>query len=250
MKGLKKYAHKDRERIIEEILPQIRNKFGENLIALAAQGSFARYDDFDYSDLELIAFVKEMPEGRGGIGKIRDGLLVELIWTTREKYIEETLEMNEMWYLSASDKLLPIINAEFIDELSEYKTENLRAKCLCEAKRHWHEVQESTAKVLNAIAAANRDGLPLLLFDMTRHCLISLSLLNQTPFVTFAKFIAQARNFSVKPTKFDDLLDTVVEGNYLDLKLLEEIAATVFSQLESIYEELGVELYDEKLDFN
>ena len=118
MKGLKKYTHQDRQRIVEEILPQIREKFGDNLIALAAQGSFARNEDFDYSDLELIAFVKKMPEDRwGGIGKIVDGLLIELIWTTRENYIALTLDVTKDWYISASDKLQPIINAEFINEL-------------------------------------------------------------------------------------------------------------------------------------
>lgn len=158
MKGLKKHTHQDRQRVIEEILPRIREKFGDNLIALAAQGSFARGEDSDYSDLELIAFVKKMPEGRRGVGKIRDGLLVELVWTTLEKYVAETLEVTEEWYLSASDVLLPIINAEFISDLCEYRTGNLKEKCLAEAARHWHEVQESTSKVLNAIKVENRDG--------------------------------------------------------------------------------------------
>lgn len=250
MKGLKKYTHQDRRRIIEEILPQIRAKFGDNLVALAAQGSFARGEDSDYSDLELIAFVKKMPEGRRGIGKICDGLLVELVWTTREEYIAETLEITKMWYLAASDRLLPIINAEFITELSKYRAENLKEKCLAEAKRHWHEVQESTSKVLNAIAAENRDGLPLVLFDMTRHFLISLSLLNQTPYTTFARFVSEARVFAIKPAEFDDLLDLIVEDVYQDLPKLEETVVSVFSQFEEIFERLGIELYDEKIDLS
>lgn len=44
MKGLKKYTHRDRQKIVEKLIPQIRQKFGDNLIALAAQGSFARSD--------------------------------------------------------------------------------------------------------------------------------------------------------------------------------------------------------------
>ena len=250
MKGLKKHTHQDRQRIIEELLPQIQAKFGDNLIALAEQGSFARGDDSDYSDLELIAFVKKMPEGRHGVGIICDGLLVELVWTTREKYIAETLEVTEMWYLSASDKLLPIINAEFINELSEYRAENLREKCLDEARRHWNEVQEATSKVLNAIKAENRDGLPLVLFDMTRHFLISLSLLNQTPYTTFARCVSEARVFAIKPTGFDSLLDLIAQGAYQDLPELEKIVVAVFSQLEEIFENQRIELYDEKINLN
>jgi len=63
--------------------------------------------------------------------------------------------------------------------------------------------------VLSAILAGNRDGLPLLLFDMTLNMLIVLSFLNQTPYVTFARFVAQARAFELKPARFDALLDIV-----------------------------------------
>ena len=252
MRGLKKYSHDDRRRVIEEIVPLVRKKFGENLIALAATASYARHEDFDYSDLELTAFVKTMPEGQrwGGVGKIRDGLLVELIWTTKEIYLEDTREVTGAWYLAGSDTLLPVINDDFVNELNRYKVENLRQKCLTRAAKHWHEVQEATAKVLNAALAGNRDGVPLLVFDMLRHMLIVASFLNQTPYVTFARFISQARGFKIKPADLDVLFDTVVQGTYQDLRALEKNVVSVFSQFESIFGELGIELYDADLDLH
>ncbi|HEX8247780.1 MAG TPA: hypothetical protein VF599_06395 [Pyrinomonadaceae bacterium] len=33
MKGLKKYTHADRQKAIEEIIPLVRRKFGDNLVA-------------------------------------------------------------------------------------------------------------------------------------------------------------------------------------------------------------------------
>src|SRR5262245_22591112 len=181
MKGIKPYTHADRQRVIAELIPLIRRKFGANLVALAASASFARGEDSDYSDLELTAFVKEMPEGvqRGGMGRIRDGMLVELVWMTRETYLARTREVTHDWYIAGSDTLLPLINPAFIEELNRYQVEHLHEKCLAQARRRWYEVQESTAKVLNAILTANREGLPLLLFDMTLHMLIVLSFLNQ-----------------------------------------------------------------------
>jgi hypothetical protein len=250
MRGLKKHSHDDRRRVIEEIVPLIRKKFGENLVALAATASYARNEDSDYSDLELTAFVETMPEGQrwGGVGKIRDGLLVELVWTTGEIYLEDTREVTRDWYLAGSDALLPIINDEFIGELNNYKVENLRQKCLGRAAKNWHEVQEATAKVLNATSAGDREGIPLLVFDMLRHMLIVLSFLNQTPYVTFARFISQARGFEVKPANFDLLTDTVIGGTYQDLRALEGEVVNVFSQFEAIFEQLGVELYDSDID--
>ena len=252
MKGIKRYTHQERQQIIGEMIPLIQKKFGEDLLALAASASYARNEDSDYSDLELIAFVKAMPEGKrwGGMGRIRDGLLVELEWTTKEIYLQDIREVTAKWYLAGSDVLLPIINQEFIDDLNSYRVENLKEKCLAHAIHHWHEVQESTAKVLNAILAHNREGIPLLVSDMMRHMLIVLSFLNQTPYVTFARFISQAKTFKVKPVSFEALINILVQGTYQDLGLLEEIVVSVFSQFEMIFQELGIELYDDNVDPN
>lgn len=252
MKGLKKHSHEDRRRVIEEMIPLVQKKFGENLIALAVTASYARNEDFDYSDLELTAFVKEMPDGKkwDGIGKIRDGLLVELVWMTKETYLERTREVTHDWYLAGSDTLQPLINESFINKLNSYKVEDLRQKCLAQAAKHWHQVQEATAKVLNAISADNREGIPLLLFDMLRHMLINLSFLNQTPFITFSKFISQARTFEIKPAGFDSLIDIAVQGTYQDLQMLEKIVSGVFGEFESIFEGLNIELYDNNIDPN
>ncbi len=250
MEGLQKRTHSDREAVIHEMIPLIRRKFGDNLIALAAQASYARNEDSDYSDLELVAFVKEIPEGPRGMGKVRNGLLVELVWKTKETYLSRTKEVTDEWYIAGSDTLLPIINEDFVAELNRYHVEDLKQKCLNYAAHHWQEVQESTAKVLNAIASDNRDGIPLLLCDMVRNMLVVLSFLNQTPYVTFATFISQAREFALKPAAFDTLADIVVNGTYRDLPALERVAIDVFSDFEKIFAELGHDLYDDNVDPN
>ena len=252
MKGLKRHTHEERRRVVEELVPLVRRKFGANLVALAATSSYARGEDADYSDLELTAFVSEMPAGKpkGGMGRIRDGMLVELVWMTRETYIETTKEVTGQWYLAGSDTLVPVINAEFVEELNAYRVENLKEKCLARAAAHWHEVQEATGKVLNAAEGENREGFPLLFADMMRGMLISLSFLNRTPFVTFARFVSQARAFGLKPASFDALLDALVCGEFQDLPKLRATAEGVFDEFEEIFAALGVELYDDNVDPN
>jgi len=250
MRGLKKHTHEDRARVIGEMVQLVKKKFGDNLIALAAQASFARNEDSGYSDLEMIAFVKEMPGGKSwdGMGRIVDGLMVELVWTTREHYLKETKDVGKYWFISGSDTLLPIINDELIAELNSFKPEDLKAKCLKRAVERWYEVHESTAKVLNAIDRENREGLPLLLFDMALHMLVVLSFLNQTPYVTFARFVEQAREFQIKPERMDELLDVLVLARYSDLARLRETVTRVFSGFEEIFERGGCRIYDDNLD--
>ena len=246
MKGIKKHTHKEREKIVGEMVPLIKEQFGDSLIALAAQASYARGDDTDYSDLELIAFLKEIPGGKSieGMSRIRDGLLIELMWTTRDAYISRIKDVNEEWYISGSDILLPLINEELISELNCYKIENLEKKCLKQAVRHWPEVQEATTKLLNAIEQENRQGLPLLILYLMKDIMISLSYLNQTPYTTLAKYVSEVRVLKIKPSRFEELLDLIVEGKYRDLQSLKELAISVFEELEGIYEGLGCQLYD------
>jgi hypothetical protein len=250
MKGIKKYTHSDREHIVREMVPLIKKKFGDDLIALAAQASYARGDDSDFSDLELIAFVKKTPRGKSeqGMSKIRDGMLVELTWTTREAYLAATKEVTKDWYIAGSDTLLPIINEAFIAELNNFKVADLKAKCLRRAVRHWPEVQESTAKALNAINQVNRENLTFLVFYLLKDMLVSLSFLNCTPYVTMAKYITQARSFPLKPAAFDDLLDFLANGDYRDLHRLERLVVTVFEGFEKIFDDLDCRLYQDNVD--
>jgi hypothetical protein len=252
MKGIRKHTHADREEIIGKMVPLIRRKFGDNLVALAACCSFARNDDSDFSDLELTAFVKAMPKDkpRGGLAKMYDGMLIELVWMTRETYLKTTLDVNEYWHYSGSDRLLPIINEEFINELGKYRQPDLKRKCLDRAVGGFSEFQETVSKVLNAVNQENREGMPVVFFEMIMQTLRLLSFLNQEPYITASRMITQAKTFRTKPASLDTLLDMAVEGGYRDLADLRRVTTAVFEEFETIFESLGLALYDEDLDPN
>jgi len=252
MKGIKKYTHADRQKVIEEMIPLIKRKFGDNLLGLASLASFARGDDADYSDLELVAYLKKMPEDNEpkGMSKIRDGLLVELEWTTVEEEIKKTHEVTGDWYIAGSDVQEAIINADVINTINDFVPENLEAKCLAKAAELWNEVQEATCKVLNAVSQKNREGISLLVFDMLLQMLKILAFLNHTPFVTFSSFIAQAREFKIKPERFDDLIDIMVNGRYTALDNLADVVTDVFNQFETQFDELDIDPYYNEVDPN
>lgn len=250
MKTIRAHSHEDRERIIGEMLPHIQRKFGSNLIALAACCSFARDEDVQFSDLELIAFIKLMPgdKPRDGVAKIYDGMLIELIWMTKATYLKTTLDVNEYWHYSGSDTLKPILNEEFISEIAAYRPENLEKKCLDQAVGSFTEVQEAVSKVLNAINQSNHQGMPLLFLEMLNQLLRTLSFLNGTPYRTASKMIAQARAFPIRPASLDKLLDLAVSGGYGDFVALNETTIAVFEELETLFEQLGLPLMDDNLD--
>lgn len=78
--GLKRHTHEGRQKVIEQILPTIEKLLGDNLLAVAAQASYARKEDTDFSDLELVIFVREKIEGmRRGFSRKMTGKFMMMI---------------------------------------------------------------------------------------------------------------------------------------------------------------------------
>lgn len=252
MKGLKRHTKDERRKIAREMIPLIKNKFGDNLIGLAYVGSMARDDDADHSDIELVAYLKEMPTKKGlnAMSKIRDGVLVELEWTTKEDEIKNTHEVTRDWYIAGSDFQKAIINDELITEINDFVPENLEQRCRDRAAVRWYEVQEATGKLFNALDQNNIEGIPLLFFELCLQMLIVLSFINLTPYTTMSKFVTQAKSFAVKPDSFDDLMDILIKGKYTDLENLRAIVERVFEEFEELFSRMGYELYYNDLDPN
>jgi hypothetical protein len=207
IRGIQPHTHAERAAIIERLIPLWQQKFGENLLAIAACASYARGEDCAYSDLELEVFLKEMPpEGQDRcLQRVVDGMLIEAAYFTPEQYLAEHSAIAPHWHLSASNVLLPLYNAPLIEALvqqvkaAEHTPEEFIHQAACQR----YELQESFAKVLNAVEQNNVEGVSLLLFDAVLHLLHVLALLNRQPFRTFARYITQARSFEIKPARFD-----------------------------------------------
>ena len=246
MRTIRPHTREERLELVAALTPRIRSWFGDRLAALATWASVARGDDGPYSDLEMLVIVTE--GACGGRGVLHDGMLVELEWMTEEAYLARCLDVTENWPLSGSSVLAPIVNEALIARLNVWVADDLEAKCLRQAGIQWFEVQEATAKVLNAVEAENRDGVGLLAWDMLRQMLTALSLLNASPYRTLANVVTQARSLPHQPAAFADLLDLMVTGGFGNVDRLRELVVAVIEQLESLYEERGAPLGTEGLD--
>lgn len=251
-RGLRPHTHEERRALAERLVPLFERKFGAELRAVAACASFARGADGAYSDLELVVFVDRMPAAgeERGLQRIVGGLLVEAEYVTAEEYVRLRTAVARDWHLAASDVLLPLHNAPFVEEVGRRcrAAAPPREELLAQAATRFVEVQEACGKVLTAIERGHAEPVGLLLFDAVLHTLAVLALLNARPYTTFASFIAEARAFPVRPDRYEELLDRVVAGDYRDLGPLRELLLAVFAGFERLFAERGVRLYDEDPD--
>ena len=245
MEGIRPHSHTDRARVLRELVPAFRREHGDNLLAVAVQASYARGDDAAYSDLEIAVFLRTAtPEHPlGWTSTIRDGLLIEIWYTTREDYLAKIKNVTDEWYIAGSDVIEPLLNAPFLEELRSTEIPDLREKCRQRAARLWPGFQEDVTKTLNAIDAANRQGLPMVLFYLLKDTLALAAFLNARPYTTLGKYIEQARALPVRPDGLDMFLDIMVAGEYRDLAGLRAVVVAMFEGFERCFAEEGIRLY-------
>lgn len=251
-RGLRPHTHEQRKAVIEQLIPLWQEKFGDNLLAVSAAASYARQTDRSYSDLELGVFLKEpVPEGEDRyLQRVVDGMLIEAIYYTPQQYIKEVTELGKDWYLAASDVNVGVYNPAFVEDLVRQAraVQHSEEAYLHAAARFRYELQEGFGKVLNAVEQGNVEGISLLLADAVLFLMRMLATLNQRPLTTFARFIQETRAMPVKPERTDELLDILVQGSYQNLPHVGEVAMAVFADVERIFAQRGIALYDDPLD--
>lgn len=249
MEGLRPHTRGDRTRLIAELVELHRRQLGDNLLGLATQGSYARGSDGDYSDVELVAFLAEVPSGTNWADcvQIWQGMLIDIIWTTKDEYIARVKEITPSWHLAGSDHLGALINEPLIAAINGHELRDRRARCLAEAERHWPLTQEATGKVLNAIARGNDANVGRLLFAMLDEVLIDIAFLNERPYDSASTALDEAASLRKLPRGFDELASLAVTGAYTDLDRVRRVAVTVFAGMEELFAAEGVELYGGEL---
>ena len=222
-----------------------RRELGDNLVALATQGSFVRGDDREFSDVELVAFLQTVPAARrwADIVQIWDGMLFDVVWTTKDEYIARVKEVTPDWYLAGSDRLGPLVNDELIAEVNAYQPADLRDKCRRQALAHWPVTQEATGKVLNALARESAVDLGRLFFSMLDNVLIDLAFLNARPYTSSSSSLQEALRMPEQPRGFDEFAAVAIDGAYTDLRRTEATVHTVFAALEELFEAHDMTLY-------
>ena len=226
----------------------LRQELGDNLIAIAADGSYARDEDTGYSDLELMIFVKDSKNLPRGFSKIYDGMLIEGLFITEHEYHKTVHEPNKDWYIAGSDTLLPVLNRSFVVRLQKYRTTKLAQKCDNMARETLYELQESFGKLFNAIDTDNRENIFPIFSDAVMVFLKILAYINRKPYTSLNSFMSEVRKFKRKPKGLDEFLLLIIEGDYNNIKRIEKCAKNLYTGIEVyLKSRFDTNMYDDDL---
>jgi hypothetical protein len=246
MKGIKKNTHKEREAVLLEMVPLIKRKFGKNLLAIAARGSFARNTDQPYSDLELFAFLKEMPHGQkklpyAKMHKIRNGLSVELIWITERTYINEVKEVNGSWFGQGSETLMPFYGKKIIDKLNRHKPKDVKQKALEQAAELWPGIFFSSSAVIKIAKKKDHEKISLAMYHMFDNILNFLAFINQAPYSSSSRKIIESKKFKIKPKDFSKLRSLILRGDFREYAEIKKLTTSVVQDIRGCLQDAGFE---------
>ncbi len=246
MNSITAHSRVGRSKLIKTLISLLEGKFGDNFIALGAEGSYSRSEDKPYSDLELTVFLKNISGYENWeIRKIIRGQLLIVIPETRESYIQKYIEVTPVWHMSGYGTLLPLVNKPFIEEINNYTPHNVKEKCIEIVRGRWYHFQEITAKLLNSMEGNNATGVALTFYPFVKELLVLLAYINHTPYKTLITYTEQALQFKTLPDGFATLVDMfVTQKSVLQSKSL---IVQVFESTERIVQELGVTVCEEEL---
>jgi len=238
------HTREERTRLVDRLVDMHRRALGANLLGLAAQGSYARIEDREYSDLELVAFLDELPGDAERVDgeQILDGMFVDIVWTTKDAYIASVKEVTPIWHIAGSDLLAPLVNPALIQEINEYQPDDLRARCLEQAAKRWHALHEATTKVLNALARVDAPDLGRLFFSLLDHVLVVLAFLNAKPYISTSTLLEEALRLPKRPASLPELAAVATEGAHNDRARVETAITKAFAELEQLLVDDGATL--------
>lgn len=241
MSDPKPHTREDRTRIVHRLVEMHRQALGSNLLALAAQGSYARQEDREYSDLEIVAFLRELPRDVERLDgeQIFDGMMVDLVWTTERDYVASVKRVTPAWYIAGSDYLAPLVNNTVIERINAIVPDDLEARCVAQAARNWPALYEAATKVLNAVSPNSAPDLGRLLFSVLDHVLVELAFLNATPYISSSTMLEEALRLPKQPASLPELAAIAVDGAYTDRQRVESAVFAVLAELEELLVEHG-----------
>ncbi len=207
MTELRKYAHEDRVKIARQISDQIVSKFRDSVLAVFICGSTAKNLDRPYSDLELIAVVRDDLEIPIKYYLYR-GIVVEVDYYQESNILKAAHKFIKAWPMEADQYRNRIVLFErdgWTEKLSEAVAENEKVDSSEAVRFAAVELTEDLSTLLNAHLTGDSIGIRLRGRVLAGDAAGLVLLLNRQYVTTTSWYWKQAFECPWKPKDFETL---------------------------------------------
>ena len=205
MKELRKYTHEDRLNIGRQISDQILSKYKDAVLAVFISGSTAKSLDRPYSDLELIAVVRDGVEIPTKYYLYR-GIVIEVDYTQESNMLKAARRVNKNWPIEADqyrNRIVLFEHAHWTRKLDQAVEESDRADSSEALRVAAVELTEDLSVLLNAHLAGDTMGVMNRGRALAGDAAVVVLLLNRCYVTTTSWFWKQAFACELKPGEFE-----------------------------------------------
>lgn len=205
---LRKFTHKDRLNIGQQISKRVLDKYGDDVLAVFICGSTAKQLDRPYSDLEIIAVVHDgvtIPEKY----YVYRGLVVEVAYPQESDFLKAARRFSKNWPLEADqyrNRIVLFEQGQWVRQLEEAVAENEKADGSEAVRLAGVELTEDLCVLRNALLTDDTIGIRSRGRALAGDAAGLVFLLNRRYVTTTSWFWKQAFECPWKPNDFEELV--------------------------------------------
>jgi len=229
-----KHSHEERINLSQEILERLKNKYKENLLAVAFFGSMSRDEDTDYSDVDMSAIIKGENIAEEMMG-IVNGLKYGVDIFSQDVVHSKITSVHMRW---------PLLVGKFVTALPIYDEQGLFTsyKQLFDEtiKKDFRpfikeifieEIYEDCNKSIAITSTGTRAQVIYNSFNLLTKMVSFLGVINKSYYSSSVTFAQKAMSFPINFPSFKEFGESVVSDK---LMTNEELRVTVQNLLNEI----------------
>ena len=247
---LKRHTHEERLQLSRQLSKQILDTYGDKIVAVLVTGSTAKNLDRPYSDLEMIAIVRdgvEIPIAQ----YIHDGMSIQIDYVEGSSFLKDASRITFNWPLSQDqfrNRIVLYDPTAWVSKLDKVVADS--------------ETSADTRKTIGQLMSALYEGLEVIKNAELEHDEIGIRtagfylawdaarlvlLMNKRYVLTSSWFWKETKDSTVKPKSFWTREEKLAGFVTASVKEIVESAESLCEDMLKIVESLGISIEPDKL---
>ncbi len=229
-----KHTHDERQKLSQELLVKLQEKYKEELLAVASFGSMSRNEDKDYSDIDLIAVVKGENIADEILG-IQQGLKYGVDIFSQDIIHGKITSISMRWPLLVGKFVTARAihdEAELFESYKQLFKEAINKDFSQYIKQVFiEEIYEECNKFMNTALYGSREQVTYNAYHLFTKMISFLGIINKSFYLNTVTAPEKALNFPINFSSFKKLGENILLNKNLNTEELHSIVQDMLNEI-------------------
>ena len=229
-----KHSHEERINLSQVILEKLKNKYKEDLLAVAFFGSMSRNEDTDYSDIDMVAVVKgeNIADEMQGI---KHGLKYGVDIFSQDVVHSKISSIHMRWPLLVGKFVtaLPIYDeSKLFDSYKQLFDETIQKDFRPFIKEMFvEEIFEECNKFISIASTGTREQVIYNSFNLFTKMISFLGVINKAYYLSSVTVTQKAMSLPINFPSFKKLCEGVISDNHMATEELKRVIQNLINEI-------------------